>query len=238
MSYNFDKKCKLEGARKILSAWPNSSHLEELISTTEQALLDKSDKALDGAKSLVEMVCKTILIERRGKYDSIKKLSGLVKEALKVLDISSNEENENLRDICSGIITAINGIVNLRNRFGPLSHGRDAYHLKLGDWHRFIAVQTAEAIAVFLFEVHEGKPPNLKYLRRPFDEDDPINKKIDKNVSIKVDEIDNQIKINEFITFRPSAILYNLDRDAYIDVKELLPEDEEDDQENNIENSN
>jgi len=210
---------QLHGARQILAAWDNSNHLAEIIDKIEAGLRDESDTAIDGAKCLIEAVCKTILTERGVELGKTDSPAVLMRRTTQALNISEDEGGEYLRDMIRGMTAATNGLCNMRDAFGPLAHGRDANHEKLGDWHRLMAVRTAETIAVLLFEAHDATAINLQYTRRPFNDNDPINQLIDEAALVSFDEERSEVVINEFLRFRPSQILYDLDREGYVDER-------------------
>lgn len=210
---------QLHGAREILAAWKNSAHLEEIIATIETGLRDESDTAIDGAKCLIEAVCKTILAERGVRPGATDSPATLMRKTTQTLGISEDEGGEYMRDMIRGMTAATNGLTSMRDAFGPLAHGRDAQHEKLGDWHRLMAVRTAETIVVLLFEAHHARTINYEFTRQPFAEDDPENRKIDESVTVGFDEESREVVINEFVRLRPSEILYVLDRLGYIDER-------------------
>lgn len=228
-----DDKFYLSGAREILAAWPDSGHLRELIETIEAALADKSDKALDGAKCLIESVCKTIMTERGEAFGRNDDVCKLVKNTLGELGISETECGDHIRDLCSGLLRAAEGVRNLRNAGGPLGHGKDVNHLALGDWHRIMTVQTAETIVVMFFEVFSGHPPDLRHTRKAFP-DDEKDELLDLAMDISVDGDTNEVIFGETYRFRPSEILYTLDREAYINLKSGIITDAEGDSSNTI----
>ncbi len=220
---------QLHGARQMLEEW-ESSHLEEIIEIIEAGLREESDTAIDGAKCLIEAVCKTILTERGrdiGKTDSP---GTLIRKTTQALEISDEDGGDSMQQMIRGMTGATDGLEALRNAFGPLGHGRDAKHNKLGDWHRLMAVRTAETISVLLYEAHCAHATNLRYTRTPFAEDDADNKNIDCLADVQTDQDTHEIVINEAYRFRPSQILYDLDREGYMNERAKaagLPEDPE-----------
>lgn len=217
----------LEGARRILSDWNHPKHLNELIEETEEAVRKGSDKAIDGAKCLVECVCKTLLTEHGIEPKKDADVSWLVKKAATALGISADEGDGPLRQIASGLSTITQGLSELRNSSGPMAHGKRADHPQLSRHHRMLAVATAEAIAVILYEAHVERPLNLKFTRRPYDPDDAVNERVDAAILMSVDEETSEIVLNEAMRFRPSQILYDLDREAYVDVVNSLPDEDD-----------
>lgn len=220
---------QLHGARQMLEEW-ESSHLEEIIGIIEKGLREESDTAIDGAKCLIEAVCKTILTERGrdiGKTDSP---GTLIRKTTQALEIADEDGGDSVQQMIRGMTGATDGLESLRNSFGPLGHGRDAKHNKLGDWHRLMAVRTAETISVLLYEAHCARTTNLRYTRTEFDEEDSDNKKIDRLADVQIDPDTFEIVINEAYRYRPSQILYDLDREGYMNERTKaadLPEEEE-----------
>lgn len=206
-------------ARDILELWPKSHHLQELINTVEVELKNNSDKAIDAAKCLIEAVCKTILKERGVEYSSDSKVPGLVKMTLKHLGIEKNSTNDSVRDIATGFDTAVNGIANIRNNYGPLAHGRDAYHQKVRDTLRHTMVRSVEMVAIQLIELHVASETNWEYTRLPFEEHSSINYAIDKSAIVDVNVEESLIEING-AEYRPSQILYEVDRRAYVEARQ------------------
>jgi hypothetical protein len=118
----------------------------------------------------------------------------------------------------SGMATAIQALGELRNQFGPLGHGRDAYHAGAEDWQRTIAVRTAEAICVLIHESYCRLPTLDEYSRRPFRDELPVHEDMDRLAEVTIDEKSHEIVING-VTVRPSEILWDYDRIAYIEHK-------------------
>jgi hypothetical protein len=213
----------LEGARTILESWPESKSLKAAIAHVEKAMDENSDTAIDAAKCLVESLCKTILIERGGKPEPNPKIQPLLKETCVALGLSETEGGECVRNMVSGMATAIQALAELRNQFGPLGHGRDAYHAGAQDWQRTIAVRSAEAICVLIHESYRRLPALDEYSRRPYRDNLPLHEAMDRLADVKVNEETNEIIING-VPVRPSRILWDYDRIAYIEHKRAAEE--------------
>lgn len=54
---------RMDGARAILTVTPGAAHLEQQILAIERAVAETPALAIDLAKTLVETVCKTVLID-------------------------------------------------------------------------------------------------------------------------------------------------------------------------------
>jgi hypothetical protein len=208
----------LEGARTILESWPESKSLKASIAHVEKAMGEKSDSAIDAAKCLIEALCKTILSERGVKPEPNPKLHALLKQTCTLLGLSEAEGGEYVRNMVSGMTTAIQALGDFRNHFGPLGHGRDAYHAGAEDWQRTIAVRTAEAICVLIHESYRRLPALDEYSRRPYRQELQVHESMDRLAEVTVDEETHEIVING-VTVRPSEILWDYDRIAYIEQK-------------------
>jgi hypothetical protein len=202
----------------MLLRW-DSDHLREIIDAIEKGLREESDTGIDGAKCLVESICKTILTERGQEFGKTDSIGTLIRKTTQALDISVQDGGDNLQQMVRSMTGAADGLEALRNAFGPLGHGRDAKHQKLGDWHRLMAARTAETICALLYDAHCGSETNLLHTRDPYDEDDPENYKIDRTADIQIDTETFEIVINEAYRYRPSQILYDLDRDGYVNER-------------------
>lgn len=220
---------QLHGVRQIQLEW-QSSHLEEIVAVIETGLREESDTAIDGAKCLIESVCKTILTERGHDIGKTESPGTLIRKTTQALQISDEDGGDSLQQMIRGMTGAADGLEAMRNAFGPLGHGRDAKHGKLGDWHRLMAVRTAETIVVLLYEAHCARTTNLRYTRADFDEENPDNTKIDRLADIQIDQDTREVVINEAYRYRPSQILYDLDREGYMNERAkaiALPEEQE-----------
>lgn len=210
----------LDGARTILESWPESKSLNAAVAHVEKLLDEKSDAAIDAAKCLLEALCKTILLERGQKAEAFPKLQPLLKQTCVALGLVEAQGGECVRNMVSGMATAIQALSEFRNQFGPLGHGKDAYHSAADDWQRTIAVRAAEAICVLLHESYKRLPALDEHSRRPFSENPQIHDDMDRITEVSVDADTKAISINGVI-LRPSQLLWDYDRVGYVEQKRL-----------------
>jgi hypothetical protein len=205
---------ELLGARKILDAVGNPPHLQEIIEEVETGIRNNSDKAFDGSKCLIECTCKTILAERGEEVEADIRLVTLVKRTAEKLGINSQLGND-FRNMLSGLTTTTQAVANIRNSYGPLGHGRDAVHERIGGYQRYMAAKMAEMVSVMLYQIHTGVPADLLHTRQEYDDKNAENTLVDIAVAVEVDDETNEISFIDYGVFRPSQILYALDRQAY-----------------------
>ncbi len=205
---------ELLGARKILDAVGNLPHLQEIIEEVETGIRNNSDKAFDGSKCLIECTCKTILAERGETVEANIAVHQLVKKTAEKLGIRS-EFGEEFRSLLSGLSATALAVATIRNNYGPLGHGRDAAHERIGGYQRYMAAKMAEMVSVMLYQIHTGVPADLMHTREEYDQEHVKNSLIDVIVDVQVDDETNEINFADYGVFRPSQILYALDRQAY-----------------------
>ena len=125
----------------------------------------------------------------------------------------------------SGVLTTALG--DLRNESGPVSHGRDGFLAKLSVHHRRSAVLSADALVMFLHQAYLEAQRDPVSSREPWERFDAFNQLIDANVGLTLGENDDgepELHVllpgNEYLVINVpvSRLLYQLDRDAYIEA--------------------
>jgi len=113
------------------------------------------DGAITAARSLVESVCKQILIERNSAYEDNYDLPKLFKATARCLNLAPELHNEGIfKQILSGLQTTIYGFASLRNGLSD-AHGQPKGGYKAGKRHAELAVNLAGATARFLIQTHQ-----------------------------------------------------------------------------------
>lgn len=134
-------------------------HIHEQIRKCETKIADKDyDGAITNARTLIESVCLFILeskTKEKHKYngDIIK----LYKSITQILKMSPGDyEDDNLKQILSGVFSVINGISGLRNTFSD-AHGiapsKKTY--KIDERHAILVVNLAKTVSEYLFKSYE-----------------------------------------------------------------------------------
>lgn len=112
------------------------------------------DGAITAARSLVESVCKQILIERNTSYEDSFDLPKLFKATSRCLNLAPELHNEGIfKQILSGLQTTIYGFASLRNGLSD-AHGQPKGGYRAGKRHAELAVNLAGATACFLIQTH------------------------------------------------------------------------------------
>jgi hypothetical protein len=213
----------MHGARDAVAT--GLSHIEQHVDGIERAVTEDPGLVFDLAKTVVESTCRTILAERAVTFspsDDLPQLFRAVSRNLPFLpiELSTNAEiRGSLVQTISGLHTAIQGICELRNQCGSVSHGSAGPRPTLESAQALLAAEAADAIIGFLYRVHQQDRLPRPSGRALYDEN------VDFNAVI--DEVHDIIRIYE-VEFRPSDVLFQMEPETYrIYLGEFATEREE-----------
>jgi hypothetical protein len=134
-------------------------YIHEQIRKCNSKIADNDyDGAVTNARALIESICLFILESKtKQKYDYDGNLNKLYKSIVSLLKMSPGDyEDDNLRQILSGVFSIINGVSGLRNTFSD-SHGlapsKTTY--KIDERHAILTVNLAKSITEYLFLSYE-----------------------------------------------------------------------------------
>ena len=151
---------QMVGARAALLDGPNAEAIEQQIHAIESTLESVPDFAFDLSKTLVESVCKTVLVDIGQPADPKWNAHKLLKETANLLALlprnhpASAKGRESLKKTIQGLLQTIQGLCELRNSYGMASHGRDGFSARLGLRQATLAAQAADTIVSFLYRIH------------------------------------------------------------------------------------
>jgi hypothetical protein len=123
------------------------------------------EDAVTSASSVVESVCRSILIELGLPLPDKKDIVSLFRAARGPLGLSPNKEGvkdeiaEDVRVILGGLATMVQGIGALRTHAGD-AHGRERGYRRIDPRIARLAIHSASAGALFLIETWQKKFPN------------------------------------------------------------------------------
>ena len=206
--------------------------LQQTFEALEQTLAEDNDASIDCAKAIVEVVCRILIDELDSPINPIKPKASSpdfgewVGSAVRVLKLGENQNTKFLKLVSQHhkLTTALG---DLRNDAGPVSHGRDGFLDRLSAHHRRSAVLSADAIVTFLHQAYLDAELDLVRTREPYERFDHLNELIDAHVSLQADvddegflTIDVTLPSGDILPLRVEAsrLLYQLDRDAYVEA--------------------
>jgi Abortive infection C-terminus len=200
----------MHGARAAIAS--GLAHIQEQVSAIEDAVVENPGLTFDLARTLVESVCRTILGERAIAYkeeDDLPRLFRVTSQYLPFLPLTASKEveaGESLRRTLGGLSISIQGICELRNQCGFASYGSDNPRPAMESVQALLAAQAADAIVGFLVRIHRQDRPPPPSPRALYEENATFNN--------YVDEAHEMIRIFK-IEFRPSQVLYEMERETY-----------------------
>lgn len=200
------------GARAALLDGPISEAIEEQIDTIEDVLARVPDLVFDLSKALVESVCKTVLADIGQPAESNWDAPQLLKETTSRLALLPRDHpqpakaREAVEKTLRGLFQTIQGLCELRNRYGMASHGRDGFAARLELRQATLAAQAADTIVSFLYRIHRDALTQTPGARVYYEDHADFNEAFDRdNEPIQLGDVE----------LLPSSVLFYCDREAY-----------------------
>jgi hypothetical protein len=220
------------GIREACAHWRDAPMLQHTFEALQASLENGSDASIDAAKGIVECVCRTVIDQLDNPTSPLKPrdeapITQWVSAAIRVLRPSDVRDRQ-----FADLIKHHNGLAEslrvLRNDAGPLSHGKDGFIQALTTYHRRAAILAADAIVAFLHNAYLEAQLDPISSREPWERFAEDNALIDAHVGLAVDAEDGDSPTLRFllpggdelatINIEVSRLLYQLDRDAYVEA--------------------
>jgi hypothetical protein len=210
MAENHETTFAMLGVREILD--DAGSHIAHQVDALEKAVASDIGLTFDFSRSLLESTCKTILNARLIGYDEGWELPRLFSETLKnlrLVPVGFSDEtiiSDSLKKIPNGFKTMLQGIGEIRNKYGVASHGRDDSFQQLDSMQALLVARTTDAIVSFLFMAHRAYSANPAVPRIDYVDHSDFNDFVNENhEAVKI--FDEE--------FEPSRILFDLAPEPY-----------------------
>lgn len=220
------------GIRQACAHWRDAPMLQQTFEALEHSLEEDNDASIDCAKAIVEVICRVIIDELDSPLNPVKPKGACpdfgewVASAVRVLKIGESQNTKFLK-LVSQHYKLTTALGDLRNAAGPVSHGRDGFLNRLSVHHRRSAVLSADAIVTFLHQAYLEAELDLVRTREPYERFEYLHALVDAHVSLG-SEIDEEgslivrvmLPSTDIITLNieASRLLYQLDRDAYVEA--------------------
>ncbi len=219
------------GIREACKYWRDAPMLQHTFEALQANIGSDSDASIDAAKGLVECVCRVVIDQLDNPTAPLKPrdeaaITEWVSAATRVLRRGDVRDRK-----FADLIKHHNGLAEslrvLRNDGGPLSHGKDGFIQALTIYHRRAAILAADAIVAFLHQAYLDAQINPISSREPWERFAQYNALIDAHVGLAVDIEDGDSPTLRFllpggdelpINIEVSRLLYQLDRDAYVEA--------------------
>ncbi len=219
------------GIREACGHWHDAPMLQHTFEALQFSLESESDASIDAAKGLVECVCRIVIDQLDDPTSPLKPredapITEWVSAATRVIKRGDARDRK-----FADLIKHHNGLAEslrvLRNDAGPLSHGKDGFIQALTVYHRRAAILAADSIVAFLHKAYLDTQLNPISSREPWERFAQDNALIDAHVRLAVDSEDGGSPTLRFllpggdelpINIEVSRLLYQLDRDAYVEA--------------------
>lgn len=150
-----------KSTKRIVDAL-SDEYVMKQIDLMENAIEDSPWEAIGKAKELIEIICHTILEERKVEINKDWDLVVLLKQVAKQLSLTPDgidnnvKASETIKNILRSLATMVHGLGELRNQYGS-GHGKKSKFKGLSPRHAKLAVGAASTLAIFLLETHKMK---------------------------------------------------------------------------------
>lgn len=134
-------------------------YISEQIEKCNKKITEKDfDGAITNARNLVESTLLYIIKEHNVDFKYNGKINKLYKRVMKLLNMDPSAfKIDAFKKVTSGCISIVDGIAEVRNKFGD-AHGRSPKRFrKLGKRHTIFVVNISQAICEFLLSVSKAK---------------------------------------------------------------------------------
>jgi hypothetical protein len=220
------------GIREACAHWRDAPMLQQTFEALERTLAEDNDACIDSAKALVEVMCQIIVdgfhtVEAPLRpVQEMPSLSDWLTAAVRALKLG-DVRDEKFKKLVSSHHKLAGALNELRNKAGPVSHGRDGFLERLSNHHRRSAVLSADAIVNFLHQAYLDAELDLVRTREPYERFRDFNQLIDAQVGLGTEVDDDGIQYLNFqlpgrdtlsLQVDVSRLLYLLDRDAYVEA--------------------
>ncbi|MBD3620372.1 MAG: abortive infection family protein [Chromatiales bacterium] len=220
------------GIRLACSHWRDTPMLQQTFEALERSLEQNNDSCIDCSKAVVEVICRVIVESFHSPLASLKppqetpSLSDWLSAAVRALKLG-DVRDEKFKKLVSSHHKLADALNDLRNKGGPVSHGKDPYLARLAAHHQRTAVLAADAIVAFLYEAYLEATLDPISSREPWEHFGEDNELIDAHVGLAVETDDDGLTSLRFLlpggdalplTIEVSRLLYQLDREAYVEA--------------------
>ena len=220
--------------RRAQQRWPNAPTIMKCYEALVVCFSGSTHGLVEHVKSFIESVCHTIIVERDKTIEtSTPTTTDLLVVTLDSLGLRNMRGADQFDKVLSGFNKLSDALGEMRNKRGPIAHGRDGFLDAVSVDHARVFLHVGDAILSVILNALEGKQPDPRVTREPYENFPHLNARIDRaaNMQVRIDEDDDlQVAIFSVATGSlgdatelrvvPSRLLYGIDREAYVEALE------------------
>ena len=141
---------------------------------------------VETVKSFIECVCLTILGEFGKPMPSSRpSTTQLLVETLRVLGLEKTRGASKFDRVLTAHNKLADALSDMRNENGPIAHGKDGFLDTLTSNHTRAFLLTGDTILCLLLSALEGKDPDLRFTREPYERFLHLHERIDSSVTVE-----------------------------------------------------
>ncbi len=221
--------------RRAADRWPEAPTLASQFKSLRTAYTSGDHGLVGVARSFVECVAQTIIGEFSSEAPDGENTTAIVNRALDYVGLRNTRVSSPLNAVLSAHNRLADALSEMRNHHDPNSHGKDGFldTLTINEMRAFLL--TADTLVSLLLAAHDGAEPDLGFTREPYERFKHFHDRIDARIPFasSVDDsgnaptlvvsIQTEVRSNAEtsgfeLRVELSRLLYQLDREAYIEV--------------------
>jgi hypothetical protein len=229
---NIDFDTLVPNFRQAQERWPHAPTLLSHYLSLVDSYSTNSFAIIEIIKSFIEAVCLTILVDfGKSMPTATPNTTEMLVETLKCLGLENSRGASKLDKVLSAYNRLADALTEMRNENGQIAHGKDGFLDPLTRDHTRAFLFIGDSLIGLLLSAIEGKDPDLKYTREPYERFSHLHDRIDYSVQVEtsIDEDEEfpmiQVKFQVVgmsdeieLLIEPSRLLYHIDRTAYIEL--------------------
>ncbi len=207
-----------------------ASHYQSLVDSYES----NGFTLIETIKSFIESVCLTTLVEfGKSMPKSDPSTTDMLIETLNCLGFQNTRGASKLDKVLSAYNRLADALTEMRNEHGPVAHGKDGFLDDLSNNHMRAFLLLGDTLVGLLLSALDGKEPDLKFTREPYERFSHFHDRIDYSVVVEtsIQEVEELpvivVKMKTVsrpdditLLIEPSKLLYYIDRTAYTELLE------------------
>ena len=220
--------------RAAKERWPDApnlqQHYRDLARTWEEG-----SSVIELTKSFLECVCWTVIneLDAERPNSTTPSTHQILRAALDALGLSNQRGAGPLDDLISGLNKLTKSIDDLRRNDGSVAHGKDAFVDAISSDVARAYISATDAIIATILRMYDGIDPNIRTTREPVTRWAHLNDRINTSTVLdaQIDEETGKMVVRIHcraleepieMALTPAELLYELYRDAYVEVLEAL----------------
>lgn len=224
---------------RAVSVWPTAQRLVRYNSELESAVENNEHGQIELVKAYIECVCTTVCVDRGVDVPEKASLQGLFRLALDSTGNRHPKDSSELSAVLGSFNSLCDALSTVRNKKGPTAHGRDGFLESVAPDHSRAFLHVGDLLIGAVIDAHQAKAPEIRHTRDPHLRFEDLNALIDDRAGIEV-TVDSdagtvvvlRISMSQSdrpieLRLQPSRILYDIDRELYLQALEIARLDAE-----------